>query len=201
MNRSRIFAQHIPKYAAQLFLLGSLACLSLVSACDQKSDLDPLALSDAGIGLLNENAPFAPEAIAELYPHLLIEAAEAVSEGEIYPIIRVSEADQELFTLIPGPERLTILRAEILNPLLVLDNGATIGDRFEDLLPPDIVTDIAPPFCDRGLEELAPFVICASPGYTRIYYVFEGTWNGPDDELPPRPTLNNWWLARIFWVP
>lgn len=170
-------------------------------ACTPAPTEDPLALTDAGIGPINEDTPFNGEVITDLFPNLLVEPGQSMSEGESYPVIRIIEGDQELFTIIPGSERITILRIEILSPFTTLNNGGAIGDLFASLMPGEIVPDISPPVCDRGLEELSAFTICAAPSYERIYFVFEGAWDGPDSQLPPRRILDNWNLARIIWAP
>ncbi|MCZ6605238.1 MAG: DUF1131 family protein [Alphaproteobacteria bacterium] len=171
------------------------------TACDRPAPVDPLSLSDAGIGAVSEDTPFILEVIADLFPDFLIEPGAAMTEGHAYPVIRVIEGDQELFSLHPGWDNLTIARAEVSSPFVVLASGAAIGDTFAALLPQETVPDIGPPLCARGLEELSPFAICRATGYAHVYYVFAGDWDGPDDLLPPRRVLDNWTLAQFFWVP
>ena len=176
-------------------------CAGLGAGCDARQVPDPLALSDAGIGAITKDTPFEPDIIADLFPNLLIEPGEIVSQGEPIAAIRVIEGDQVLFTMVSGPGRLTIARIEIASPFIALDNGATIGDLFEGLMAPSIVSDIAPPVCDRGRDELGALVICGAPDHGYIYYLFDGSWIGPDDAVPPRAVLNDWTLTQIFWVP
>lgn len=186
------------------FLILSVLALILpvfTGACAPTPTQDPLALSDAGIGPVNEDTPFNITVIADLFPNLLVEPGQSMSEGEPYPVIRIIEGDQELFTIIPGPALMTILRIEILSPFIALNNGGAIGNQFSSLMLPDIVPDITPPICDRGLEELSAFTICSAPPYTHVHLVFEGEWSGPDSEVPPRAILDEWSLAQIFWVP
>ena len=193
MNLALRQARYCPALLAML--------LGIAGACDRQGATDPLAVTDAGIGPITKDTLFDADAIADLFPHLLVQLSEAISGDEIYPVISVLEGDQELFTIVPGMGLVTIFRVEISSPFMTLEDGATIGDSFAALLPGETVPDIGPPTCDRGLGELAHSVICRAPGHDHIYFLFEGLWEGPASDLPLRPVLQDWYLARILWVP
>jgi len=182
---------------------GALAMGLIVSACDQNSPVDPLALSDVGLGAITKDTPFDLETIAVLYRDFLVEPESVVDESGAYPVIDVIEADQTLFTILPNFDEETIFRIEILHPFVTLDTGITIGDTFVtamDPLPSEGPDPLAAR-CRWGTGPLAPYVICRPATHRHIYIVLSGNSLRDGDELPPITELESWSVLEMHWQP
>lgn len=51
------------------------------------------------------------------------------------------------------------------------------------------------------MEDLAGKVLCRAPNTGNILYLFSGTWDGTNNNLPPLPVLANWQIESFIWKP
>lgn len=158
-----------------------------------------ISLSDSGIGQISIETPFDIKAIKKLLPKLIVEESEGATEGESYPIIKISDKKGLLLIVNPGYDQSKIYSIVVKSNRVENELGPAIGDTFIKVYG----KDISKITCSPGMEEMSGTVSCPDPNpkSQNIEYVFAGSWNGPDGAVPPVEVLNNWQISMIVWSP
>lgn len=181
----------------------AVSCVFLLVACDDtqtatsKPAGKPLEiLSVAGIGPINAQTPFNLHELTTAFQGFNVDQRLNYSEGEKYPVIRVSKDLKPLLTINPD------VKHEKIYSVMVHDNrignglGHSIGVKFVDIYAYGQTEA-----CAAGAEELSGKVLCYAPQTGNILYLFGGAWNGPSGSVPPKDVLADWQLEAIIWKP
>ena len=136
------------------------------------------------------------EGLSSALPCFYIEQKTGASEGVSYPYFSASRDGRIQLSIIPkadgeGLHEVVISGGRVHNTL-----GHPIGSLFKDVFVSGDTTS-----CRPGMEELSGFVLCRAPSAQNIVYMFAGSWEGPDGEMPPGHVLGMWPLIRISWTP
>jgi len=154
---------------------------------------EPLSINEAGLDGYPAGSSFSIDIVRDAFPGYTVTEGEAMSEGVSWTVFHVALDGTELVEI--GPDPLGSRVGMVSTTTAAVENVTpfTVGDTFAD-----VFTD-AEPDCEPGMEEYSGTVICTAPGYVQIHYIFEGTWNGPDGELPPAEALAGWTISTVFW--
>ncbi len=175
-------------FTALLFLFGFA---QLVSANDSS-----LRLTSVGVGPISSKTKFDESEIQKLFPKLKIKRSVSSSEGEEFPVLQGYENDKLLFTIYPSAGSKNIFSVVTSNDDVKNALGPKIGSVFADVYKsPNLAK------CDPGMEEMSGEVICSAPESSSVKYIFKGSWNGPDGEIPPANILRTWRITQIAWRP
>ena len=135
------------------------------------------------------------EAISEAVAPLEVVETEGGSEGMVWTEYAVVADGGTLLTIGPDGMGTRVGSVRTSNPAVDLEGGVSIGDRFGD-----VFSGTASPNCVAGMEEMSGLVNCNPPGAVQFFLVFEGSWNGPDGEVPPADVLQDWRVREAFWT-
>lgn len=136
------------------------------------------------------------ETISAFFPSLKVTSSQAMSEGMAYPVLQVSTPAQEpLFVIAATPEYPAEGWVKIVGAAIKLDNGAAVGESFSNLSATFIYEKCLP-----GVEEQSGKIYCPLQANPTISYLFGGTYNGPDGEVPPKEMLQNFTVRAIIWA-
>lgn len=168
----------------------------LTAACSQDSEMPVLVTEKpAHLGPLRLESPMTLETVSNLFPAFQVTSGQAMSEGMAYPVLRVWTSDHEpLFVIAINPDRPVEGQVKIESAAIRLDNGATVGQSFSALHATFTYEECLP-----GMEEQSGKVYCPLKDSPTISYVFNGSYNGPDGEVPPKEALHNFTVRSIVW--
>lgn len=148
------------------------------------------------LGALQFNSPMTLETIAAFFPSLKVTPAVGMMEGMEYPLIQVSTAAHALlFVIMANPEYPAEGMVEIKSAAIKLDNGAEIGQSLSEISATFVAAD-----CIPGEEEHSGEIFCSLLASPTVSYVFAGTYNGPDGELPPKEVRQDFVLSSVRWI-
>jgi hypothetical protein len=176
--------------------------LALASAASPRTDPGAaggieIALSPAGdrLGPITARTPFGAAELRSLFAGAVVTEATDASEGELYPMLRIADGDRTLLE-IRSADGKAIYSVEIMPGATVGNLGVRHGETYAQ------VFGAGPrPACTPGLEEQSGQVICPAPATSHVSLMFDGSWDGPDGELPPPEELQGWTVQRIVWRP
>lgn len=169
------------------FLLTAFAAeAARASACSPE-------IGESGFGGITVDTPFDRDAIARAVPGCRVTPTAASSEGGAIDTMVIKNGTQPLAQVFPDWQgaifSVVVRSAAVRNRL-----GPSLGTSF------GTVYGSGPaPVCVGGVEEAAGRVLCPSVPEARLVYLFDGSWNGPDDELPPPQVLAKWRLVAFLW--
>lgn len=192
----------MPTLSKTIALISLVGSITLTAACSQETENDaanmPVLTTQERpqLGPLLLESPMTLETISAFFPYLKVTSSQAMSEGMAYPILQVSTPAQEpLFVIAASPDSPAQGWVKIESAAIKLDNGAAVGGRFSDLSTTFIYEECLP-----GVEEQSGKIYCPLKANPTISYVFGGTYNGPDGEVPAQEALQNFTVSSIMWV-
>jgi hypothetical protein len=153
------------------------------------------ALSDSGLGGITAATPFDHDAIARAVPGCTVRRQTAASEGEPVDVLTITDGDTPIALVFPDWNG-QIFSVLVQSPSVRNRLGPTIGLRFQTVFGPD-----SEPVCVPGVEDSSGRVLCPSSPGSRLAYVFDGAWSGPDGTLPSAAELADWRLTALLWRP
>jgi uncharacterized protein DUF1131 len=156
-------------------------------------DADELLLTDAGLDGYPAGSSFNLDLLRGAVPGHDVREAEATSEGMSWTVFIVEKDGQEVLEIGPDPmgSRVGVIHTD--SPSVATDTGYRVGSRFSDIYAGTEAE------CEAGMEEMSGTVLCAVPDRVQFYYRFEGTFEGPDGEVPPRDVLESWVVSSVVW--
>ena len=86
------------------------------------------------------------------------------------------------------------MRADDFDQAIPTSDGTRIGTAFSH-----VFSDMTAASCEPGMEVFSGRAVCFSPQLDNVVLVFAGSWNGPDDSLPPDDQLSDWTVETIIW--
>jgi Protein of unknown function (DUF1131) len=182
--------------------LAAAALLALASPARAQTDASAaggleIALSSAGdrLGPITARTPFSAAELRFLFAGAVVTEATGATEGEAYPMLRVADGHRTLLELTSA-DGSAIYSVEIMPGAAVDNLGVRHGDTYAQVFGAE-----PRPTCVPGVEEQSGEVICPAPATSHVSLVFDGTWDGPDGELPPPETLRGWTVERVIWRP
>ncbi len=149
---------------------------------------------DAGIDGYPPGSPFDIELVREALPGFEVIEARDGSEGDEWTVFHVLEHGEVLLQVDPDPMRTRLGGIRTSSQSVVTDTGHGVGSEFSW-----IFAEFQPTGCEPGIEEMSGYVVCPAPETESFYYVFQGSWNGPDGELPPLDELGSWKVKTVMW--
>jgi Protein of unknown function (DUF1131) len=202
-----------------------LTALFLLAGCNAGSDGQPAAPSAAQPETANQPAEQVPGQEAESPPKQILitgsagldgypagsafdislvrqalpeyEVVEGLdgSEGEEWAVFHVMDQGAVVLQVDPDFDRTGLGSLRTSSELVATTTGHGVGSEFGWIFTED------EPDCLPGREEMSGLVICPAPGSQTFYYIFEGSWKGPDGEVPPLQELEQWKVKTVVWVP
>ena len=152
-------------------------------------------LTESGLGGITRDTPFDAAEIAAALPGCRVERGDASSEGEPVDVLVVKDGTKPAALVFPdwtgGIFSVLMQGSAVRNRF-----GAALGMRFASVFGRS-----AAPVCVPGVEDSSSRVMCPVLPGSRVAYVFEGTWNGPDSSLPSPEVLASWTLVAFLWRP
>ena len=104
---------------------------------------------------------------------------------------RARECDDQQ-RMVPGQSRDHATRSFIKNSL-----GHALGTAYNK-----IYSYGQNQKCQAGVEDYSGKLLCYTPEYPNILYVFNGPWtNVAEGKMPPADVLQGWALESIIWRP
>jgi hypothetical protein len=155
-------------------------------------------LSTAGVGPINADTPFNLRKITAAFEayRLSVEQLKTFSEGEAYPVMRISDKGEVLMLINPDVKRENVFSVMVKDNRIGNTLNHKIGQLYGDIYRYGQIEECAP-----GVEELSGKVLCYAPKTGNILYLFSGEWDGPDDQTPPAYVLSEWKLEGMIWKP
>lgn len=152
-------------------------------------------LSESGLGGITRDTPFDAATIAGALPDCRVERGGGSSEGEPVDILVIKDGTTPVALVFPdwtgGIFSVLMQGSAVRNRF-----GAALGMRFAGVFGKS-----AAPVCVPGVEDSSSRVMCPVEPGSRVAYVFEGAWNGPDSTLPSPDVLADWTLVAFLWRP
>lgn len=188
-------------------LLIAVLLMSL-SACDKqasqesnanRTDADSrLMFSANGVGPINAKTPFNLRQITAAFDSygLGVEEYKTFAEGSPYPVIRVSAKADVLMIINPDVTRQRVFSVMVKDNRVGNTFNHRIGQRYGDIYSYGQTEE-----CSPGAEELSGQVLCYAPRSNNVLYLFNGNWDGADNQVPPNYVLSEWTLAAMIWKP
>jgi hypothetical protein len=183
--------------------------LVLLSACSNEQETNSSAQSDqspkplfmlstAGVGPVNADTPFNLRKITAAFEtyQLSVEQLKTFSEGEAYPVMRISDKGKVLMLINPDVKQNKVFSVMVKDNRIGNTLNHNIGQKYGDIYRYGQIEECAP-----GVEELSGKVLCYAPKTGNILYLFSGEWDGPDDQTPPAYVLSEWALEGMIWKP
>lgn len=183
-------------------LLSSVVAMGLTACEKGREPVKPAVakplemLSADGIGPLNAETTFNLHELTMVFQGLNVTQRTNYSEGEQYPVIQVAKGLKTLLTINPDLQQEKIFSVQVHDNLIGNQLGHGIGMKFADIYAYDQLED-----CGAGAEEMSGKVLCYAPKTPNILYLFAGSWNGPDGQVPPSDVLARWKLEGMVWKP
>lgn len=157
---------------------------------------DGLTLSAAGVGPINAKTKFSQKKVQKLLQKFTVKKSTDATEGEEFPTLQVFSKANLLLTINADSTHLEIFSIVIENNEVKNSFGKRIGFNFnESFKKPEEAK------CHPGSEEISGKVKCEEPEFLNIHYLFTGSYDGPDGEIPPIHSLKNWKIEKIIWKP
>lgn len=192
----------MPTLSKTIALIALVGSITLTAACSQESEngaanMPVLTTQERPqLGPLLLESPMTFKTVSAFFPSLKVTSSQAMSEGMAFPVLQVSTPAQEpLFVIAASPEYPTDGWVKIESAAIKLDNGAAVGESFSDLSTTFLYEECLP-----GVEEQSGQIYCPLKANPTISYLFGGTYNGPDGEVPPREALQNFTVRAIIWA-
>lgn len=174
-----------------------------MAGCDEKPgtavqpQVKPVEmLSVDGVGPINGETAFNLHDITAVFQGFNVAQQTNYTEGAPYPVITVSKDLKELLVINPDVKQDRIFSVMVRDNLVGNRLGHSIGMKFADIYAYGETEE-----CAAGAEELSGKVLCYAPKTGNILYLFGGTWNGPDGDVPPKDVLANWQMEAMIWKP
>jgi len=155
---------------------------------------EEIVITEHGLIGYWENTPFSADTLKAAFPDFDIIAATDGSEGQSWDVFHVTKGNIK-FVQVDSDFLGNVGKVSTSSPLVGIDTGHKVGMTFTAIFP-----DFSNPVCYPGLEELSGMVLCEAPDRTQIYYIFAGTWDGPDGRIPPPEVMATWAIDSIFWT-
>lgn len=171
-------------------------------ANDTKVLLDSaeITLSAAGVGPINAQTPFNIHQITLAFQDsdYHVEQRQTRTEGDDYPVIRVSKGTDTLLLINPTLDQKTIFSVLIKDKRVGNTLGHALGAEFGSVYEYGHVEQ-----CMAGVEDLSGKVLCYAPKSANVLYMFSDNKvnDFPDGKLPPVDALDGWKLDAIIWKP
>ena len=154
-----------------------------------------LRVTEQGVGGIRPGLLFRADVVRQALPGFEILPQTWITEGEQYPVLDALLEETRVLTVVPDSSHRRV-GAVWIHDSRVLDLlGHSVGARFETIYARGAVGD-----CRRGPEEYSGAVICQAPASNHLSYLFQGYWDGPDDQLPPEERMATWVLSQIIWL-
>lgn len=155
-----------------------------------------IILSADGVGPINAQTPFNIHQVTLAFPDFSVEEFTDKKEVDGGRIIRISENGKPILILHPDQDQKLIYSIIIQSTHVGNILGHNIGAIFSDIYSYEQTEA-----CTTGTDELTGKVLCFAPKTPNILYVFSGTSDTPDTQVPPPNILANWKLNSIIWKP
>lgn len=190
---------------AVLPLVVSTFCVGVLTGCDESdaalhasaNTAKPVHyLSQDGVGPINAATPFNLHLIGEAFQGLNVTEETHFMDGDKYPVITIKQRTKPLLTINPDHEHQKVFSVMVFDNYIGNRLDHKIGTKFVDIYAADKIQECAP-----GMEELTGKVLCRAPNTGNILYVFNGSWDGPKNTLPPLSTLADWRIESFVWKP
>lgn len=152
-------------------------------------------IDDSGFGGIDASTPYDAQWIAQALPGCGVEPASSMTEGEATEALVIRNGVVALALIYPDWAG-RIYSVMVESPAVPNRLGPTIGTPYAQIYPQG-----ATPICTPGVEEASGRVLCAAQPGSRLIYLFEGLWQGPDGTVPPPPVLASWRIAAFLWRP
>ena len=170
-----------------------LVALSTVAFAVNPSQL---SISDKSVGPISTGTKFDQKEVQSLLPGLMVKQKMHMTEAEEYPTLVISDATSTLATINPTEDRSAIFSIQVTDSKVINSLGPKIGTKYGEVYGASIHES-----CEPGMEEMSGSVACRDPKSKHVSYVFRGTYNGPDGEVPPIAVLKSFSISEIVWKP
>ena len=194
-----------------LRILGLVALLSLLMACDNKVPPEPvpviphiegaeMVLSSAGVGPINAQTAFNIHQITLAFEEhrYNVEQIQTYTEGNSHLVIRVSKNAEPLLLITPNETQRRIFSVQIKDNRVGNVLGHTLGMEYGAIYSYGKTEQ-----CSLGQDPLQERVLCYAPNSGNIIYLFKDDQpqNVAYQTLPPVDALDSWKLESIIWKP
>lgn len=156
---------------------------------------ESISISDKGVGPISEKTPFNRAIVKKLLPTYTVRKITSYTEGEPFPIIEVSQKIT-LFVINPKDDGKSIFSIQVLDKSIGTGHPWHVGT-----LHSEIYKNRTDKSCTPMEEEMSGNVLCTAPGLNNVFLVFEGSWDGPDGEIPPINVLKKYVVSQVVWRP
>jgi len=161
---------------------------------DRSAFPEDIVLTEHGLFGYWEESAFSIDSVCALLPAFEGVAGTGSSEGQTWDILTVKQGQTELLQ-IDSDFLGNVGKVSTSSSQVGVDTRHRVGMTFSEVFQDG--TDVA---CYPGVEELTGEVICAAPDRKQLFYVFSGSWDGPDTRIPPQNELAAWRISSIFWT-
>ena len=180
---------------ATTFTNGVLAAVAMALPPSSAYAQEELWLGVDGLGGITAATPFDSVYLKASFPDFRWEPEDRQLESGFEQVLHASKHGQRWFSLVSdGGGRIASIR--VGSPSVRNWLGPRVGDPFGTLQRNHQLGD-----CSAGQEALSGKVVCSAMEADQISYVFAGSWDGPDGELPPSEVLDDWVVSGISWRP
>jgi len=202
--------EYLMSISYSLRILSVYALISLLTACDNDSAPAPavipkiagaeMVLSSAGVGPINVQTAFNIHQITLAFEEhrYNVEQIQTYTDGNDYPIIRVSKNTEPLLIITPNKTQRRIFSVLIKDKRIGNVLGHTLGMEYGTIYTYGQVEQ-----CALGQNQYAGKILCYAPRSGNIIYLFgdSSPQNIRYDTLPPIDALDSWKLESIIWKP
>ncbi|MCJ7580370.1 MAG: DUF1131 family protein [Candidatus Aminicenantes bacterium] len=177
-----------------IFVLMLLLFTACSSSNQNTSDL--FVMTRSGVGPLHKDTMLTAENLQKLLPGYLIKEGNYGVEDEVRPLFEVFYGEEHILKIYPDVQNTTHLNSiGVVSPRILSPLKLKIGDPYSDF--DKVVQNKS---CVPGAEQLSGQVICTTRDAPDFKYLFSGTWNGPDYEIPPPEVLSSFKIIEIVWI-
>ncbi len=125
-----------------------------------------ITLSEAGVGPINGKTPFSQQSVQKLLPNLKVSRGISTTEGEDFPILKVSDKNGLLFTINPDSDGKRIYSIVFEKDRVANSLGHRTGQTYKEVYGGRSAE------CIPGEEERSGTVFCLDPDSKHIGYQF-----------------------------
>lgn len=149
-------------------------------------------ITEQGVAGLDGSTPMDEQAMSDaLGSDYHLRSGMKMHNGNIVHYYEVLHGDT--VAMIINGDKGTISRIDVLDNQISTDNDVRVGTIFSDLY------DKAYGHCETAVVEEHNVVECKAKESTHIHYQFAGSWQGPQELMPPDDMLKNWAVSKIIW--
>ena len=149
-------------------------------------------VTEQGVGKLTVSTPLNEAAISDaIGSSYHLRSGMKTDKGAIVKFFEAMKDDKVALAI--NGDGGSISRIDVMDSDIPTADGTKIGTPFSSLYSKAFDN------CQKGSGDDSAGVECKAKDSQHISYLFSGSWNGPQDLMPPDDSLKNWTVSKIIW--